>query len=457
MFQRRKEEFPIKHSSPFLIESKEYITSFRGDNISALDEFLRDWKLDRIKILQTLVKQNRKFFEEHRSIHKLICQEVTAEENSPTLSSRIGDLDNVAEDIEKVDSLLSLWMSSFLSRECHRICHEFLLSMQIRKYFWECGDSHVGDHVWRTLRSLHLTTGLACNNALVSAHPICANSTNLKYVVMPVVLKTAIEKFESIISTGSIKDQVVSMQSLMEQISSCRPVITAQKSQLSNPMVYLRILVHTKLINQIDNQFDGRIHTGVSSTPRKKRRTLHEDVTIPTPTENDILYSGNIVPQPGDGHCLFHSIFYARTKKASTVDEALGLRRQLSLYMADHAKEKAGDVELTLEEAILSDTDIMRHALDETGKPCFNTYLNNLCQGSKIYGGAVEISCLSQMLNTSIIVFQKVQRDGKVYFAANELRTHTIRNAENEIGILFQNPPAHYDVLENYFPLETGN
>ena len=77
----------------------------------------------------------------------------------------------------------------------------------------------------------------------------------------------------------------------------------------------------------------------------------------------------------------------------------------------------------------------------------------SLCDGTKIYGGVVEIDCLSKMLNTSIVVFQRVQIDGKLYFAANENRNHRIEESTREIGLLFQKP--HYEVLENYCAVTT--
>lgn len=133
-----------------------------------------------------------------------------------------------------------------------------------------------------------------------------------------------------------------------------------------------------------------------------------------------MFFTGELARQPASGHCLFHCFNYS-VKKQATAEEALMLRSLLACYMEEN-KAMILPNGLSIEQIILSDKDFEKHAVDKNSHPSFNSYLHNLQDGTKIYGGQLEIFCLSNMLQKSVIIFQHLERNGRHFLSPMTIR-----------------------------------
>jgi hypothetical protein len=245
------------------------------------------------------------------------------------------------------------------------------------------------------------------------------------------------------------------MTSLLELVSRRQYVQRRQSNK--NTMSTLRLLIRRNAALEVLKDIIECPNKLKRSSPHKKLKTNDGPSAVTNTPPNEIpslvgyvgYYTGHVVKQPADGHCLFHSIIYSLNHTNSTVEQALELRRRLAGYMQEHRSTVISGT-LSIEECILTDKDIEDYILDENDKPCFATYIKNLCCGSNIPGGHIEIICLSKMIRISVIVFQGVEINNKSYFGKNDLRSCQIEEATNEIGIIFEPSTRHYDALENY-------
>ena len=446
-------------ANKFMLEFRDYLMYLRGDDILSLNGFVHEWIAERIEILRVIIHSSSEFRTQFRQIHSIftnsdVVKEVTSNPTLPSLTTN--KFNTTQAELEKGSIMMFYLICTCLSWDCHHLCQGFIVRLMMTRESWLLLDHEADDHVWRILRFFFLVTRHCCNNILTSIQQSGNDLNSLQYIIMPVVVSTVIIKLDQLTGLPEINEQVDEMHSILDQIVSHPPLVHKSSANL---MCKIRVLINSKASDEIQDQFNKLGNKVLPPNPIKKPKILigpgntnHFPLDIPTPHSGDILYSGKIVPQPGDGHCLFHSIIYSTSHKISTVEQALQLRRELAQYMAaNRTTILPGGI--SLEETILTDSDVARHSIGENGQPCFNTYLMSLCDGTKIYGGVVEIDCLSKMLNTSIVVFQRVQIDGKLYFASNENRNHRIEESTREIGLLFQKP--HYEVLENYYAVTT--
>lgn len=105
---------------------------------------------------------------------------------------------------------------------------------------------------------------------------------------------------------------------------------------------------------------------------------------------NFVLRNARVIPQPGDGSCLYHSLSYGlRTTNAST------LRHELARFLKDNPKlEIAGD---TLEEWVRWDS---------------NNSVNEYARRQAVsgWGGGIEMACCSTLKHVNIHVYESMGR-----------------------------------------------
>ena len=101
-----------------------------------------------------------------------------------------------------------------------------------------------------------------------------------------------------------------------------------------------------------------------------------------------ILKSARIVPQPGDGSCLFHSIAYGLPSC-----DATKLRAEVADYIAGNP------------EAMISDNPLKDWVLWDSGTDV-KSYAKTMRTGSR-WGGAVEIAVCALLKHVAVHVYEK--------------------------------------------------
>jgi len=144
---------------------------------------------------------------------------------------------------------------------------------------------------------------------------------------------------------------------------------------------------------------------------------------------NFVLRNARMVPQPGDGSCLFHSLCYglnAASRDAGA--RASALRREVANFIARHPKlEIAGD---TIEEWVRWD------ANTTCGK-----YANRMASGG--WGGGIEMAACSLLKRINVHVYER-QRSGQ--FKRISCFNHPSAPKASTVHVLYQGR-MHYDAL----------
>lgn len=139
---------------------------------------------------------------------------------------------------------------------------------------------------------------------------------------------------------------------------------------------------------------------------------------------NFVLRNARVIPQPGDGSCLYHSLSYGlRTTNAST------LRHELARFLKDNPKlEIAGD---TLEEWVRWDS---------------NNSVNEYARRQAVsgWGGGIEMACCSTLKHVNIHVYESMGRYSAEF---KRISCFDNPNADKTIHVLYQGG-LHYDALQ---------
>ena len=105
-----------------------------------------------------------------------------------------------------------------------------------------------------------------------------------------------------------------------------------------------------------------------------------------------VLRNATVLPQPGDGHCLFHTL--AAGLQAFGVQLAgLALRRELAFWLRRHAMEIVAGT--TFQEWIAHDSDVSVDA-----------YCTQMCC-TRTWGGGIELAAFAQCQHTNVHVFER--------------------------------------------------
>lgn len=137
-----------------------------------------------------------------------------------------------------------------------------------------------------------------------------------------------------------------------------------------------------------------------------------------------------VVPQPGDGSCLFHSLCFGLSHGRPCSGEADMLRRELMDFMLRHPKlEIAGD---TLEEWVRWDKNFS-----------ISEYTTTMSHGG--WGGGMEMACCSILKKVNVHVYEKESRLGGGYKRISCFDSPGAMTAQT-VHVLYQGR-MHYDAL----------
>jgi len=138
--------------------------------------------------------------------------------------------------------------------------------------------------------------------------------------------------------------------------------------------------------------------------------------------DNFILRSARVVPQPGDGSCLFHSLAFGMGGRAT----ARELRRDICGFV-----ERNGDLSI-------ADTPL-KDWIKWDGGGSVSSYARRMAIGG--WGGGIEMAAFSQMKRVNVHVFERCSTGYKRISAFN------VPGASKTIRVLYRGG-VHYDALE---------
>jgi len=138
--------------------------------------------------------------------------------------------------------------------------------------------------------------------------------------------------------------------------------------------------------------------------------------------DNFILRGGRVVPQPGDGSCLFHSLAFGIGGRAT----ARELRRDICNFVERNA-------ELSIADTPLKDW------IKWDGGGTVTSYARRMAIGG--WGGGIEMAAFSQMRRVNVHVFERCSTGFKRISAFN------VTGAAKTIRVLYRGG-VHYDALE---------
>ena len=136
--------------------------------------------------------------------------------------------------------------------------------------------------------------------------------------------------------------------------------------------------------------------------------------------------SVRVLPQPGDGSCLFHSLSHGLkgTKKGATC--ATALRAEIADYIAAHPQEE------------VSGNPISDWVLWDSGEDA-QAYALSMREGSR-WGGAMEIAVCAKLRSVRVDIFERR--------SDHFLRIASFGGAQSELVRLLYGGRVHYDALE---------
>jgi len=443
----------------FLLEKREAPELCRGNDINKLTGFVDDWITNLFLHLNPFL--SGPFERTSPEIYKAFIDTPLFHFNGPReiLSQDLDTFKNSTEFVHQAEAMATFLTASFLTPESYLLCSDFIMSAKTAKTKW-CDYYNyfeAEDHIWDILCVLSSVIHTECKMSL-PLFPELRDSTNLRFIVMPNFLRTILAFFKDCIRLDDIKFQEKQLEKVLRYYAAhSKPQISC-----SLPMVKFR---RTILTQRFTNLLCDKLRLDIeewdkTSHPAKKSKTDRNTTRAETSTRvplanNAVFFTGEVARQPGDGHCLFHCFNYFLHKEA-TVEQALMLRTSLAGYMEEN-RDMIMPSGASLEELIITDKDVERNAVDKHGRPNFNIYLHNLRDGTKIYGGEIEIFCLANMFQKTVVLFHDVERKGKHFFATDDNKTYHPKDKDTNnteiIGLVFRPSPPHYDVLENFTPL----
>merc|ERR1719161_852673 len=147
-----------------------------------------------------------------------------------------------------------------------------------------------------------------------------------------------------------------------------------------------------------------------------KAKDVHNSVGDGAP----VVRNARVVPQPGDGSCLFHSLAYGLQS-----DTASALRQEIRRYI-----EKNPDI-------TIADTTVEEWVKYDSG--CNVGAYSQQMAGSS-WGGGMEMAALTRMRNVNVHVYEKCAGGFK------RISCFEAPNASKTVTVLYQGR-MHYDAL----------
>lgn len=137
---------------------------------------------------------------------------------------------------------------------------------------------------------------------------------------------------------------------------------------------------------------------------------------------------GQVVAQPGDGSCLFHSLRHGLARAGHQSVDTSQLRRQLARFIMDNPRlEIAGD---TLEEWVQWDANTT----------C-DVYARRMAQSG--WGGGIEMAACSHVWKVNVHVYEQKQGG---HFRRISCFDHPDKQAKRTVNVLYRGR-MHFDAL----------
>jgi hypothetical protein len=133
----------------------------------------------------------------------------------------------------------------------------------------------------------------------------------------------------------------------------------------------------------------------------------------------------NIIRQPGDGSCLYHSLAYGLRPIQNV--SAANLRKQIASFM-----EKTPDVEI-------ADTPLSDWVKYDSGASA-GEYAKMMSYGSR-WGGAIEMAACTRLFNVNVHVYS---RTSKGY---TRISTFANKDARQTVSVSYEGN-CHYNTIE---------
>lgn len=197
-----------------------------------------------------------------------------------------------------------------------------------------------------------------------------------------------------------------------------------------------RVVVPTGSRRRVCDKCDGN-HPTKLCPHFKGERDDHKDAWVNYGRDNGplvmggsggdfVLKAADVVPQPGDGSCLFHSLAYGLSKNAS----AYSLRREIAAFLAgNRGLEIAGD---TIEEWVRWDAN---QTVEEYARRMSYTG----------WGGGIEMAAFSIIKRVNVHVYERASR-GFYSSEFKRISCFDFPGASKTIHVLYQGS-MHYDAL----------
>jgi len=134
-----------------------------------------------------------------------------------------------------------------------------------------------------------------------------------------------------------------------------------------------------------------------------------------------VIKNARVVPQPGDGSCLYHALSFGLNDRSS----ATSLRKEICGYISKHPDMVIADTPIT---------DWIRWDSNET----VSQYARRMSEGN--WGGGIEMAAVTMMKNVNVHVYEKC-RDGYKRISAFESP-----GARKTVSVLYQGR-MHYDAI----------
>lgn len=135
-----------------------------------------------------------------------------------------------------------------------------------------------------------------------------------------------------------------------------------------------------------------------------------------------IVWSAQVIRQPGDGSCLFHSLSYGLADRSS----ASSLRRDICDYIAKHP-------DMTIAETTLKDW------IHYDSGGCVQSYVARMAGGT--WGGGIEMAALTKMRHVNVHVYEKCGQGG-----FKRISAFGSPGARKTVSVVYQGR-MHYDAL----------
>jgi len=135
-----------------------------------------------------------------------------------------------------------------------------------------------------------------------------------------------------------------------------------------------------------------------------------------------VVRNAKVVPQPGDGSCLFHSLSYGLKGRS----QGRELRREICDFIEKNPDLQVGD-------------NALKEWISYDGGGSVQSYTSQMASGR--WGGGIEMAAFAKMKRANVHVYEKAQGGG-----FQRISNFECPGAQKTVSVLYQGR-AHYDAL----------